>query len=85
MKYINNLLSDVKLLSFFFRFLGFLIVIACLIIDGDKMKSIYDDPFMEILDRIMQSGLDYDDVCMLLACFLQERKEMESCVYSLPN
>lgn len=49
------------------------------------MKSIYDDPFMEILDRLIQSGLDHDEACMLLACFLQERKEMENYMYSLPN
>ena len=40
---------------------------------------------MEILDRLIQSGLDHDEACMLLVCFLQERKEMENYMYSLPN
>lgn len=49
------------------------------------MKSIFDDPFMEILDRLKQTGLDEDEACMLLACFLQERVDMEKYVYSLLN
>lgn len=49
------------------------------------MASIYEDPFMEILDRLILSGLDESEACMLLACFLQERKEMEHYIYSLPN
>lgn len=40
---------------------------------------------MEILNRIIQSGLDHGEACMLLARFLQERKEMEYYVHSLPN
>lgn len=42
------------------------------------MMSIYDDPFMEILDRLIQTGLDEHEACVLLAYFLQERREMET-------
>ena len=49
------------------------------------MKSICDDPLMEILDRLIQSGLDEYEACMLLACFLQERKEIENLVRSHLN
>lgn len=47
--------------------------------------SLYDDPFMEILDRLIQTGLEEHEACMLLACFLQEREGMEVIIYSLPN
>ncbi|MEA4875671.1 hypothetical protein [Anaerorhabdus sp.] len=49
------------------------------------MRIIYEDAFMEILDRLMRSGLEEHEACMLLACFLQEQKENEAVVYSLPN
>lgn len=40
---------------------------------------------MEILDGLIQSGLEEHEACMLLTCFLQEQKEKEATVYSLPN
>lgn len=52
---------------------------------SDFMSTIYEDAFMEILDRMVRSGLEEHEACMLLACFLQEQKEKEAMVYSLPN
>lgn len=49
------------------------------------ITSLYDDPFMEILDRLIQTGLEEHGACMLLACFLQEREEMEDIFDGLPN
>lgn len=49
------------------------------------MTSLYDVPFMEILDRLIQTGLKEHEACMLLAYFLQERKEMEDIIDGLPN
>ena len=67
------------------QIIGLYLITAYFIVGVDMMASIYDDPFMEILDRLISSGLDENEACMLVACFLQERKEMEHYIYSHPN
>lgn len=49
------------------------------------MKVNYKDAFLEILDRLIESGLDKDEACLLMAAFLQQQKEFECYVPTLPN
>lgn len=58
---------------------------ANIIVGGNNMKVNYDDAFLEILDRLIDSGLDKDEACLLMAAFLQQQKEFERYVPTLPN
>lgn len=60
-------------------------IVTYLVIGGDLMNVIYDDAFIEILDRLVLSGLEEHEACMLLACFLQEQKEKVAMVIVFTN
>lgn len=58
---------------------------ANIIVGGNNMKVNYKDAFLEILDRLIDSGLDKDEACLFMAAFLQQQKEFERYVPTLPN